>query len=244
MTLPSATDSTQVPVEAARCEVLDWGRVGYDEAIARMEDRARRRAAEEVPDALILLEHDPVVTLGRGAHAENLVLSAERLESQGTAVREAGRGGDVTWHGPGQLVGYPVIALEEKRRDAHRYLRDLEEALILALEDLGVVASRREGLTGVWAGDAKIASIGVRFSRWVTSHGFALNVSNDLSGFGAIVPCGIRGVTMTSVARLTGTAVPLGEVSRIVARRFGEVFERAMIAGEPAGIAGGREEPV
>jgi len=212
------------------CELIHPGRVGYDEAIEKMELRARARRQQLVEDALILLEHDPVVTLGRAARESNLLVAREQLEREGVAVRESGRGGDVTYHGPGQLVGYPVIELEPPRRDAHRYLRDLERVLILALSDVGIRAQRRPGLTGVWLGAAKIASIGVRLSRWVTSHGFALNVGGDLGGFRAIVPCGIAGCEMTSLERLLGRPVGLDEISGPVARRFGEVFGRRMVA--------------
>jgi lipoate-protein ligase B len=213
-----------------------------------MEARAaRRRLAGDAaaPDALFLLEHDPVVTVGRGGHAANLLVPAETLESRGVAVRECGRGGDVTWHGPGQLVGYPVLLLEPARRDAHRFLRDLEEVLILALGDLGLAAGRVEGKTGVWVEDRKIASIGVRFSSWVTSHGFALNVHGPLDGFGAIVPCGLQGVRMTSIEKEReragrAGASPLSEAAEAVAARFGEVFGRTMThpaAGSPDSLA-------
>ncbi len=210
------------------CEVILAGRVGYDEAVAMMDARVRARREGLVPDALILVEHDPVITLGRNARADHVLFDEADLARRGIALRECGRGGDVTYHGPGQLVGYPVIAIEPARRDVRRYLRDIEEVLIRALAGLGIAAGRREGLTGVWVGEAKIASIGVRLSRWVTSHGFALNVGGDLSGFDAIVPCGIAGCRTTSIAKLTGREVGIGQVAAPLARHFGEVFGRRM----------------
>lgn len=173
------------------------------------------------PDTLLLLEHPPVITLGRGADPRHV------LDRLGLDVVETGRGGDVTYHGPGQLVGYPVVALRGERRDAHRYLRDLEEVLIRALRGWGIEGRRREGLTGVWVGSDKVAAIGVRLNRgWITSHGFALNVSTDLSGFARIVPCGIRdeGAGVTSIGCLLGKAPPLEEVSERVSSEFRREF--------------------
>jgi lipoyl(octanoyl) transferase len=184
-----------------------------------MQERlvAARRAGKE-QDTLLLLEHPPVVTLGRGAHAENLLLDEEGLRKRGIELHEAGRGGDVTFHGPGQLVGYPVVALQGERRDAHRYLRDLEEGLIATAAAFGLRAGRVPGLTGVWAGSGKLAAIGVRIGTgWVTSHGFALNVGGDLSGFESIVPCGIRDRGVTSLARETGRTFDLEAVARVAA---------------------------
>jgi len=219
------------------CERLDWGRTPYDAAMARMDARAAARQGGAVPDALVFVEHDPVVTLGRGSHRGHLLLPEAALQARGIAVRECGRGGDVTYHGPGQLVGYPILLLEPERRDAHRFLRDLEQALIEALADLGVAARRSDGRTGVWCGERKIASIGVRFSRWVTSHGFALNVARDVSGFDVIVPCGLPGVRMSSVERESGRAVSLAQAADAVERRFAQVFRRRMSAAAPVGSA-------
>ena len=144
------------------------------------------------------------------------------------AVFETGRGGDVTYHGPGQLVGYPIVELQKDRRDVHRYVRDLEEVLILAVSDFGIAASRIPGLTGIWVADDKLAAIGVRISRWVTSHGFALNVSTDLSKFGLIIPCGLADKGVTSMERLLGRPVPMAEVGAAVERRFKSVFSTAV----------------
>jgi lipoyl(octanoyl) transferase len=150
--------------------------------------------------------------------------SPESLALRGVALFESGRGGDVTYHGPGQLVGYPILELPQNRRDVHRYVRDLEEVLIGAVAGFGVTAVRLAGLTGIWVGNSKLAAIGVRISRWVTSHGFALNVSTDLSNFESIVPCGITDKGVTSLARLLGRPVDIDEVAEVVVRRFADVF--------------------
>jgi lipoyl(octanoyl) transferase len=201
-----------------RCAFL--GRVPYDDATrlqARLVERVRRG---EVEDTLLLLTHPPVITLGRGTHAENVLISEGERASRGIGIHEAGRGGDVTYHGPGQLVGYPILALRGARRDAHRYLRDLEDGLIRTAAAFGIEASRVPGLTGVWVGDAKLAAIGVRIGTgWITSHGFALNVERDLTGFDSIVPCGIRGKTVTSLGRLLGRDPRLEEVALAAADR-------------------------
>lgn len=194
------------------------GRVPYGEALARQEALLARRLAGG-RDALLLLEHPPVYTLGRGADAQHLGAAALGA----VEVVRVGRGGQVTYHGPGQLVGYPILGLRDLRPDVHWYVRSLEQVLIEALRVVGIAAARRGGLTGVWVADRKIASIGVGVRRWVTWHGFALNVGEDLSGFDAITPCGIAGVRMTSVAREGGP----GDVARmatIVAEQLGQVF--------------------
>ncbi|MDQ2669793.1 MAG: lipoyl(octanoyl) transferase LipB [Gemmatimonadota bacterium] len=189
--------------------VHDLGRRPYAEVLELQRELCRRRVAGEMADDLLLLvEHDPVVTLGRGTRQSSMPLSREELERRGVAVHEVERGGDVTWHGPGQLVGYPILDLTGHREDLHWYLRTLEAALIDGLAGVGLSAERRAGLTGVWTAGRKIASIGVHVKRWVTLHGFALNVTADLSGFGLIVPCGIDGVVMTSVAAELGDRAP------------------------------------
>ena len=199
---------------------MRWlGRVPYAEAAALQDERVAARRAGTVPDTLLLLEHPPVITLGRGADAAHVLAGRDELARRGIEVHECGRGGDVTYHGPGQLVGYPIVRLSGQRRDAHRYLRDLEQGLIDAVGELGVLAHRVPGLTGVWVGQDKLAAIGVRLAAgWITSHGFALNVSGDLSGFSAIVPCGIRDRGVTSLARLSGRELPLETVAEVVAR--------------------------
>jgi lipoate-protein ligase B len=193
----------------ARC-----GRVPYDLALAWQEALVARRIAGG-HDALLLLEHPAVYTLGRGADARFLGAAGD-----GTVqVVRVGRGGQVTYHGPGQLVGYPILGLRALRPDVRWYVRSLEAVLIDALGDLGIQAERRDGLTGVWVGPRKIGSIGVSIRRWVTWHGFALNVGADLSGFSAITPCGIEGVVMTSIAR-EGRSATMDEVSDVVLARF------------------------
>ena len=190
-----------------RLGVADLGRQPYAEALELQRALCRLRMGGELTqDLLLLVEHDPVVTLGRGTRATSLPLDPAELRRRGLDVAEVERGGDVTYHGPGQLVGYPIIHLQEHQADLHWYLRQLEASLIAALESLGVAAERRPGLTGVWTSGRKIASIGIHVKQWVTFHGFALNVSTDLRPFDLIVPCGIDGVTMTSVARELGGA--------------------------------------
>ena len=206
------------------------GRVAYPEAQELQDSLVAARRAGEAPDTLLLLEHPPVITLGRSSDPRNLLIDREELERRGVQVRSCGRGGDVTFHGPGQLVGYPILDLSRLGQDVHRYLRDLEEGLIRAAADFGVTARRRPGLTGVWVGRRKLAAIGVRLSSgWITSHGFALNVSTDLSGFSAIVPCGIRHGGVTSLAELLGEPPPLRVVASRVAGRLAEVLGLAAL---------------
>jgi lipoyl(octanoyl) transferase len=213
--------------------VRNLGTVEYADGLALQEELRRAVTAGEAPDHLLLLEHPPVVTLGRNAGTGNLVLAPEALEARGIEFHRTGRGGDVTFHGPGQLVGYPVIDLKPDRRDVHRYVRDLEETLIRTLGDFGVLAGRIPGLTGVWIGDLKIAAIGVRISRWVTTHGFAFNVDTDLDFFRVIVPCGIADRGVTSLSRVLGREVTVHEVRPVLARRFAEVFERRIVEETP-----------
>jgi lipoyl(octanoyl) transferase len=206
------------------------GTVSYRDGLALQERLVRERRAEAIPDTLLLLDHPHVITLGSSSDRAHVLASAEERAARGIELFETGRGGDVTYHGPGQLVGYPILALEPERRDLHRYLRDLEGALIDALADLGVQATRAEGLTGVWTSGAKIAAIGVRVSSgWITSHGFALNVATDLDYFDTIVPCGISDRDVTSIERELGGPVAMeaveAAVAGSVARRFGRRIE-------------------
>lgn len=202
------------------------GRVPYEAGLRLQEERVAAVRDRGEAEALYLLEHDPVLTLGRNASRENIVASPEALARLGIAVHECGRGGDVTYHGPGQLVGYPVISLAPDAKDVWKYVRNLEEALIRTLAGYGIAARRFQGLTGVWVGQEKVAAIGVRISRWVTSHGFALNVTTDLDHFRTIIPCGIRDYGVTSMERLMETPPGLETVARAVAGHFGEVFGR------------------
>jgi lipoyl(octanoyl) transferase len=206
------------------------GRVDYADGLELQKQLVEDRRAGRIADTLLLLEHPPVITLGVKARGRktNILATPERLTEAGVAVFETGRGGDVTYHGPGQLVGYPIFDLQPDRCDVHRYVRDLEEALILAVADLGVTATRVRGLTGVWAGPAgreeKLAAIGVRISRWITSHGFALNVAPDLDHFDLIVPCGIADRGITSLEQLLGRSVAMDDVQDSVVAAFRRVF--------------------
>lgn len=207
-------------------EVRSLGVVGYQEALDLQASLVEERKQDRIPDQLLLLEHPPVITLGVKTHNDrtHVLATDAALASQGVGLFETGRGGDVTYHGPGQLVGYPIISLRE-RRDVHRYVRDVEEVLIRAVAEFGITAGRVEGLTGAWVGQEKLAAIGVRISRWITSHGFALNVNTDLSHFQLIVPCGISDRGVTSMQRLLGQSIPLMDVEQAVIRAFAEVFD-------------------
>ena len=226
-------------MKTLRCSYL--GLVPYAEAEALQGALVAARRRGETEDALLLLEHPPVVTLGRGARAAHVLLTPQEMAARGIEIHEAGRGGDVTYHGPGQLVGYPIVALEPGRRDAHRYLRDLESALIATARAFGVVARRVPGLTGIWAGEAKLAAIGVRIGTgWITSHGFSINVEGDLSGFDGIVPCGLHGKGVTSLERLTGGPIPLETVAAEAAQAVATALGREEAwASEPAVAAAG-----
>ena len=216
-----------MPAGGGELWVERLGLVAYADALAYQREVARARIAGSIPeDVLLLVEHPPVITLGRSSKERHLLASPDILAERGVELFEVERGGDVTFHGPGQLVGYPIVDLKRHRRDLHWYLRHVEEALIRALEELGIVAERHPGYTGVWTLGRKIASIGVHARDWVTWHGFALNVSTNLSYFDLIVPCGIESVTMTSIAReLGGDGPSMGEVEAVVTRAFGDVFE-------------------
>ena len=215
-----------------RLVIRRLGRIGYAEGVDLQKALVQQRVAGEIDDTLLLVEHPPVITLGvktRGNLA-NVRADAEALAAQGVAIHESGRGGDVTYHGPGQLVGYPIIDLKPDRQDVHRYVRDLEEVLIRTAADFGLEAGRSKGFSGAWVGDEKLAAIGVRISRWVTSHGFALNVTTDLAGFGLIVPCGITDRGVTSLSALLGRAVPMADAERSVVTHFAAVFDRETAA--------------
>ena len=206
------------------------GSVAYRPAFElqlRLRDALRSGAGSE---HLLLLEHPPVFTLGRNAKPSDIVADPDWLAARGVAVEETDRGGQVTFHGPGQLVGYPIVDLQPDRKDIRRYVRDLQEVLIRMLADFGIEAGRKEGPEniGVWVGERKIASLGVHVSHWRTTHGFALNVVTDLSYFGGIVACGMPAVRMTSIESLTGSAPALDQIAAAAARHFGEVFERRM----------------
>jgi lipoyl(octanoyl) transferase len=189
--------------------------------------RARWRGG--IPDTLLFLEHDPVVTLGRNAHLENVLLPEAELARRGVELVEVDRGGDVTYHGPGQLIGYWIFDLRSWHMDVHRYLREIEEVLIATLRDFGIAAGRSAGATGVWASDAKVAAIGLHLSHWVSTHGFALNLDLDLKPFSWIVPCGLTGRPVTSIAALSGTAPERAQVERLVMNHASRGFGRTPI---------------
>jgi lipoate-protein ligase B len=224
--------------------VLDLGRRPYRTTLALQRALVERRRLGTLDhDLLVLVEHEPVVTLGRGTQSSSLPLTPAQLEQRGLEVVAVERGGDATWHGPGQLVGYPILDLAGHRQDLHWYLRQLEELLIVSLATLGLAGSRQAGRTGVWVGDRKIASIGVHVRQWITFHGFALNVHPDLRAFDQIVACGIAGVDMTSVERelhLAGNSAGLGrerlwqQVRDAVTSGAGQVFNRRITTADPA----------
>ena len=200
----------------------------YDEALELQKQLVEERKAQRIPDQLLLLQHPPVITLGVRARGDRSHVLADEasLADEGVTLVETGRGGDVTFHGPGQLVGYPILDLNPDRRDVHRYVRDLEEVMIRMAAAFGISAGRIAGLTGAWVGDEKIAAIGVRIARWITSHGFAFNVATDLRQFQLIVPCGIADKGVTSLERLLGRAVPMAEVETAAIAAFAGVFDR------------------
>jgi len=213
------------------------GVVPYGEALALQERLVEERAAGSSEDRLLLLEHPPVITLGRNSRREHVLVDEEHLAARGVELFECGRGGDVTYHGPGQLVAYPIIDLKPDRCDLHRYVRDLEQVMLRVLAAYGLQGHVVPGKTGVWVEQpgrpaAKIGAIGVRVSRWVTSHGIALNVDTDLRPFGLIVPCGLRESAVTSLAQLLPHAPGLDAVARRFALEFGHVFGRRMLFQE------------
>lgn len=222
---PSAPRAgTRAASAAAAPAVRRLGRIGYREGWTLQRRLVGARIAGEIPDTLLLLEHPPVITLGRAGSAGHLLRTEAELEDRGVELVASDRGGDITFHGPGQVVGYAIVDLAPRGRDLHRYLRDLETVVIRALAEFGVRAGRAEGLTGVWVGDAKLAAIGIRVSRWIAHHGFALNVRTDLSYFDLIVPCGIAGRSVTSMEALLGGPVDREAVEDALARAFEVVF--------------------
>jgi lipoyl(octanoyl) transferase len=209
-------------------EVKRLGLVPYEAALDLQRQLVEERKAQRIPDQLLLLQHPPVITLGVKVRDDraHVLAGPDELARQGVELFETGRGGDVTFHGPGQLVGYPILDLNPDRRDVHRYVRDLEEVLIRVAASFGIVATRQPGLTGAWVGNEKLAAIGVRIARWVTSHGFALNVAADLRHFNLIVPCGIADKGVTSLERLLGRAVSMDDVESATISAFEAVFSR------------------
>lgn len=221
-------------------QIRRLGRVAYGDALDLQKRLVEQRRAAEIPDQLLLLEHPPIITLGVKTRDDrsHVVATPETLDHEGVEVFVSGRGGDVTYHGPGQLVGYPILDLRPDRCDVHRYVRDLEEVLIRAVAGFGIVSHRLPGLTGTWVGDEKLAAIGVRIARWVTSHGFALNVSTNLEHFGLIVPCGIADKGVTSLDKLSGRPTAMNDVENAVVEAFSLVFERRIAETVPAAAIG------
>ena len=224
----SSKDSLTTP-EPRALQARRLGTLAYAEAAALQQQLVARRRRHEIADQLLLLQHPHVITLGSSARAEHVLADEATRRLLDIEIHETGRGGDVTYHGPGQLIGYPILDLKPDRCDLHRYIRDIEAALITLLAEYGLGAGRKDGLTGVWVGDAKVAAIGVRVSSgWITSHGFALNVSTDLTFFDAIVPCGIRDRAVTSLERETGGTVDFARAVARVTHHFADVFARAV----------------
>jgi len=208
------------------CLVVYMGCIGYGQALALQMQLCKAKKEGFAPDVLLLLEHPHTITLGRKANRENLLVSEAELGERSVQLFSADRGGDITYHGPGQLVGYPVMQLEKEERDIHRYMYNLEESLIRLLALYKIQAGRCEGMTGVWSHGRKIASMGVHISRWITRHGFALNVDTDLSFFRLIVPCGLVGKQMTSMNEMLGARLELTDVAEQYMAEFGKVFRR------------------
>ena len=219
-------------------EVRRLGTIAYADALAMQRELVEERRAGRVPDLLLLLQHPPVITLGvRGDGGRaNVVATGETLHELGISVEETGRGGDVTYHGPGQIVGYPILDLKPDRCDVHRYVRDIEEVMIRVCGDYALAAGRIKGLTGTWIGAEKIGAIGIRISRWITSHGFAFNVSTNLRHFQLIVPCGISDRGVTSLERATGRHVSVEEVEDMFVQHFAEVFDREVVIDAKADV--------
>ena len=207
-------------------QVRRLGRISYEDGLELQKNLVEQRRAGEIPDQLLLLEHPPVITLGVKSRNDrsHVIATDEDLEAEGVRVFETGRGGDVTYHGPGQLVGYPILDLRPDRCDVHQYVRDIEEVMIRTAGAFGVTAARTTGLTGVWVDGEKLGAIGVRIARWITSHGFAFNVNTSLQHFDFIVPCGITDRGVTSLQKLLGRQVPMDEVVDAVVNAFGDVF--------------------
>jgi len=208
-------------------DVRRLGLVSYADGLELQRALVDDRKAGRIPNTLLLLQHPHVLTIGVKKDGRQHILAApDLLAARGVEVFETGRGGDVTYHGPGQLVGYPIFDLDPDRRDVHKYVRDLEEVMIRACADYGLAADRVKGMSGTWVRDAKIGAIGVRISRWVTSHVFAFNVTTDLDFFNLIVPCGIADKAVTSLAAQLGRPIPMAEVEDALIRHFTGVFEK------------------
>ena len=217
------------------------GCVAYGPAHELQKARHRAVVEERCDDTLFLLEHPPVITTGKNTGDGNILVSRESLSEKGIELFASGRGGDVTYHAPGQIVGYPILKLQDGEKDVRKYVWNLEEVLIRSAADFGVVADRVEGLRGIWVGNYKLAAIGVRLSRWTTMHGFAINVSTDLRGFDLIVPCGLEGRGVTSLEKLCGKVLPIQEVEKSLIRHLTTIFKREGYYSEPSALVEGEE---
>ncbi len=215
-----------------KLEILNLGNMKYKKAYELQLELIKKRAAGEIPDTLILVEHPPVFTIGSSGTDEHISVSRDFLESSGIEVYETNRGGDITYHGPGQIVAYPILNLKEHKQDLHWLLRQYEEVTIRLLEEYGITARRIDGLTGVWVGDEKITAIGVGVRRWVSYHGFAFNVNPNLEHFSYIIPCGIRDKGVTSLSKLQGEEMDMDEMRKKVIKYFAEVFEMEVLEDE------------
>lgn len=223
-------------MQKRRLEVRRPGRVAYDNGLTLQKELEQEVIERRETDYLLLLEHPHTYTIGRRANENGVLATAEMLKKLDATVHETNRGGKVTYHGIGQIVGYPIISLSPNRKDVHQYVRDLEEVLILTLGDFDIEGFRIKDLTGVHTKEGKVAAIGVHIKRWVTTHGFALNVNTDLSYFNHIVPCGIPDKAVTSMAAELGRAVPLNEVAGQVQRHLGELFDMELVTREESRI--------
>ena len=232
--MAATLDRSEAPHEARHLQVEVLGQVPYGPMLALQEARHADVAAGLAQDTLFLLEHDPVITTGRNTGASHVLVSQEALAARQVAYFETGRGGDVTYHGPGQLVGYPILQLQAHEQDVRAYAHRLEEILIRTAADFGVVAERVEGLRGIWVGNDKLAAIGVRVARWTTYHGFALNVSTRLEDFDLIVPCGLYDRGVTSIEKLLGRKVPIQAVQERIIHHASSILQRPAVYGEAA----------
>lgn len=214
-----------------KVQVFNFHRTDYKQTLDLQKKIFSLVQKNAIDDVLILNEHEHVYTIGKSGDDNHLLASEEELELNGANVFHIDRGGDITYHGPGQLVGYPILNLENYYLDIHRYLRDLEEVIILTLQDFGIEGKRNNDFTGVWVGENKIAAIGVKVSKWITMHGFAFNVNTDLSYFDRIIPCGIFHKGVTSLEKLLGKKIAMKEVEESVIKNFGDVFQRTMMQG-------------
>lgn len=206
------------------CSILDLGRMDYNAALDLQHKRVDEKRNGREEDLLLFVEHPPVITVGRGGDGKNILVDSQTLHEKGVSLYEIERGGDVTYHGPGQIVGYPIFDLNRRGKDLHRFLRNLEEVLIQTLESYSLKGERVEGYTGVWVNGEKIAAIGVAVKHWITFHGFAMNVNTDLSYFSLICPCGINDKGVTSLEKLLGRSLDLEEVKERIVKGFEEVF--------------------